>query len=439
MWIARIIGSLLCLVLLVGEGFTQVNIEKTKGGFHAVLIRKFDVKSAGLVRTRNLVGNVRIRGGDSKQVVITMDYFIAAENEKEAQEIFERIGAEVNKNGNQIEIIGKEKYSCCDDYTYLIELPEVFNLDVRTVGGEIQLSQIKGDALLNTAGGDIGIANVTGSLNAETAGGEIIASYIDGITLLRTAGGDVELRNGSTGPFSLSTSGGEIELQEIRGDANVVTAGGNIVARNVNGNLELRTSGGEIILQNVSGVAHIAKTSGGDVRADNVSGRVDLRTAGGELIIRTIRGAVNGHTSGGDVNVFDVFGDVSVSTLGGELQINDVRGRVQGETSGGDVYASLKKGEQLDGPIRLCTSSGSIELQLPEDVKATIQAIVRIENSPRDYDIRSDFRLEVIEEKLEHRFGREMREVRASGKLNGGGFLIELETINGDINIEKVK
>ncbi len=428
----------LSLTILVGNASSQVTFTKERGGYTARSSETFVMAAGGELVMKDLTGDVSISGDAGNLVRLIQEYFFDVGDEADARKAFERCRAAAKQIGNRLEVIG-QKSPWHGDYSaaYEVHVPTNFNAQATTAGGDIQLKGLQGQAILVTAGGDVEASEVNGALTITTAGGDITARAIQGAANLSTAGGDVTLTDGSQGPFALRTSGGDIVAQNIQGDLEASTSGGDVEAREVEGEVDLRTSGGDITLQSVKGNNHRASTSGGDVEAHQVVGNVDLRTSGGEVYAQGVQGSVAGHTSGGDMRIQDISGDVDISTSGGNLEVHDVRGRLAGKTSGGDVIAQVLKGGRLAGPLRLRTSGGEIQLTLPADIQASVSARITIQDDHTDYSVRSDFNLQIEEVAGTGKRGREYQEVLARGDLNGGGPLIELETVNGDIIIDK--
>jgi len=192
---------------------------------------------------------------------------------------------------------------------YTVTVPEKYNLDLSTSGGDIHIGAIEGQAQCRTSGGDIELGAIRGPVNA------------------RTSGGDIELA-GSTGPSDLHTSGGDIE------------------AVNVTGNLKVRTSGGGINLSKIAGEVN-ANTSGGDIRIADVSGPVSAHTSGGTVsaqLAESPKGQSSFKTSGGNVNVTlpaNAAVDVAAKTSGGDVgsdfpgEYNKERNRYSAKLNGG--------------------------------------------------------------------------------------------------------
>ncbi|NOZ56774.1 MAG: hypothetical protein GXO73_08325, partial [Calditrichaeota bacterium] len=80
---------------------------------------------------------------------------------------------------------------------------------------------------------------------------------------------------------------------------------------------------------------------------------------------------------------------------------------------------------------------GDIRLSLPEDLPATIRAVIETRSSSiDDYELRSDFPLEITKRRHAGRRGR--GEIRGVGDINGGGDVIELRTVEGNITIRSL-
>ena len=387
-----------------------------------------------------LIGDLKITGHAEPWVQILQSFWFDVQNESEAGRLLEKYRADVRRIGKRIEVTGASgKFRNGYSINYEVRVPEKFNVKAATTGGDILLRQVEGEIVVNTAGGDITAEAISGKLTGNTAGGDIIGRNLSGKVSLSTAGGDVTLSDGRVGPFTLKTSGGDIKIQAIRGSVDGSTSGGDMEAHDVTGDVKLRTSGGEITMVDVRGTSHDVSTSGGDIDVRDVSGNVQAKTSGGNLSVNRVKGDFYGNTSGGDINVNEVSGDVDVLTSGGVLDLNAITGRLIGKSSGGDVRARVTKGGKLNGPINLKTSGGGIELLLPPDLQARIEARIRVTDFFSDYDVHSDFNLKISEGEVEGKKGRRAFEVTAFGDLNGGGPLIELETVNGDISIEKVR
>ena len=121
----------------------------------------------------------------------------------------------------------------------------------------------------------------------------------------------------------------------------------------------------------------------------------------------------------GSLNVSGVSGEVNASCINGRLEAHNLAGRARLSTINGRLEARF---DQLTGnSVELNSVNGSVELTIPSDSKAELEA------STVSGGINNDFGLHVNH----HQFvGHDLR-----GELGTGGTRIKLENVNGRIEI----
>ena len=201
--------------------------------------------------------------------------------------------------------------------------------------------------------------------------------------------------------LDLKTSGGDIDVAHVEGDANGKTSGGSIKLADLRGPVRMKTSGGDVEAEQIDGNTQL-QTSGGNVVVSSVRGTLDLRTSGGGIRLRSIEGATVAHTSSGNVVAESIRGDVDLETSGGDVKGHGLDGRIRAHTSGGNVTVALT-GENRG--IDATSSGGDITIMLPASARATVDA------STSGGSIVSDLPVTAGE------FG----ERRLKGTINGGG------------------
>jgi DUF4097 and DUF4098 domain-containing protein YvlB len=215
------------------------------------------------------------------------------------------------------------------------------------------------------------------SIDIRTSGGDIKVAQLKGDARGRTSGGDIQVTD-IQGPVDMGTSGGDVRAEQIEGATRLSTSGGDLDIARLKGDLDAKTSGGYIHLDNVVGKV-VARTSSGNVIARGIRGDSELKTSGGD-IRATIDGKIAAHTSGGDVTAELVGANrgISVTSSGGDLTVRvpkDTKAELNAATSGGSVRTELpvtttEMGEhRLTGtingggdPIYARTSGGSIKV-----------------------------------------------------------------------------
>ncbi len=156
-----------------------------------------------------------------------------------------------------------------------------------TSGGDISTGDIKGDLSLNTSGGDIRVGEVTGVAGCSHRRAERSPSIKRENRLLRRRpGGNVQVGD-IGGDAIVSTSGGDINIETVSGGATLSTAGGNINLVSANGIVKAKTAGGDIEMNNIVGSVE-AKTSAGNIRvtlSPSGAGKSRFTTSVGDVML----------------------------------------------------------------------------------------------------------------------------------------------------------
>jgi hypothetical protein len=285
----------------------------------------------------------------------------------------------MTQSGNNITVKYKDRRSHSDHLKFNIKVPAKFNVDIQTSGGSIKQKDV-----------------LTGDFKAESGGGSIEIDHI-------------------IGQVDVETGGGSIKIEKVEGNASMQTGGGSITTGFITGILNVKTGGGSITVRDAGGKVD-ASTGGGSVKVENAKEWIDVSTGGGSV---TVRGAKYG---------------AKVKTGGGSVEMEDITGVVDVSTGGGSIQCELNPGSSGNSQIR--TGGGEIQLTLPENVKAIVEATINLGHGwgrhHKKYSIRSDFKADTYEG------NEESDEIHAVYTLNGGGQKITLETSESDIEIRRI-
>ncbi len=126
-----------------------------------------------------------------------------------------------------------------------------------------------------------------------------------------------------------------------------------------------------------------------------------------------------GRTVNGAISARGIRGRAEAHTVNGTIEV-EATGLTTAETINGGIRATVGDAGWSD-PVKLKTVNGGIEVALPVDTAATVEA------TTVNGDIESDFPLTV-----KGKLGRR----RIEGSIGGGGPLLELETVNGGIELK---
>jgi hypothetical protein len=127
-----------------------------------------------------------------------------------------------------------------------------------------------------------------------------------------------------------------------------------------------------------------------------------------------------GRTVNGGIEARDMPADASAHTVNGDVRL-EAAGVAEGQTVNGEIRASLGRADWT-GALRLNTVNGGIRLELPEGTNASVRA------GTVNGDISTDFPISV-----QGRFSKR----RLDGTIGSGGRQLELETVNGSIELKK--
>ncbi len=123
----------------------------------------------------------------------------------------------------------------------------------------------------------------------------------------------------------------------------------------------------------------------------------------------------------GSIAVDGVQGRLRFHTQNGSVRLNDVGGDVEGETTNGSVTVRVTDANRPARGLRVETTNGSVNLELPQNFSA------RVEASTVNGRIRTDFPITVSGE-----IGKQL-----SFTLGNGGPEIAAKTVNGSIHISR--
>lgn len=117
-------------------------------------------------------------------------------------------------------------------------------------------------------------------------------------------------------------------------------------------------------------------SSAGRIRVDASSGSVTATNGAGRIDVKGFDGPVSARTSVGALDMQDVAGPLQLNSGTGSIYVNGFRGgKLVAETRTGGIHAEA--GAPLDGDVRLKTSTGSINLTVPQESSMRVTAQTR--------------------------------------------------------------
>jgi DUF4097 and DUF4098 domain-containing protein YvlB len=250
----------------------------------------------------NVTGDVIVTGGGGDDVRIDATKRVRT-NEADAQALLQAIQVQITERSGLVEVRTelprRRNWSGGVDYT--IALPNSANVTLRTVSGDLRIS------------------NVRGELRAETVSGDVIASQLGRVRTLKAVSGDIQVTDAEGAELTAGTVSGDvvarnlrvkaIDLESVSGDLRFTDVESDRVnLRTINGDIEYNgrlTRSGRYDMQSHSGDIRLtaAGNPGFDIDANTFSGdiRSDFQLRSGAQLTsagdrrggnRSLRGAV---------------------------------------------------------------------------------------------------------------------------------------------------
>jgi DUF4097 and DUF4098 domain-containing protein YvlB len=159
-----------------------------------------------------------------------------------------------------------------------------------------------------------------------------------------------------------------------------------------------------------------AGSGSGNVIDDGVGENTKLNTGSGNVHATGLKGNFTVGTGSGNVYAEqDGPGDVKAGTGSGNIELKNIKGTLKAETGSGGI----KVGGAPTGPWKLETGSGSVEMW--------------VGNSPMTLDAETGSGSVHSDQEMLTQGSTDRHHV--TGKLNGGGPTVRIETGSGDIRI----
>lgn len=175
------------------------------------------------------------------------------------------------------------------------------------------------------------------------------------------------------------------------------------------------TGSGSMTVERLHGPAKLHSGSG-NITASAIEDRVEAEAGSGSIDLSGIKGDVVAHTGSGHIKVERVA-SVEAHTGSGGMEIVDMKGRLRAEAGSGSIHIEGTP----TGDWKIETGSGEVKLRLAGEA---------------GFDLRAHTGSGVIDTRLPITItGRQARH-ELSGKVRGGGPLVDVRTGSGSVEIE---
>ena len=314
------------------------------------------------IEIQNPRGDVSITAGDSATMEVQAHAVAYADNDAEANKIFASEAAHVTVSGSSVLV--KSEGNSSGRLNLTVALPKSARVTVNAGRGTVTAAGLGSGANITAQHGDIHLNTITGSVQVH-----------------------------------FSTDKGDFSAHQVDGD---ITADGRC------NDLTLSEVHGRIALNgDIFGEAHM----------ENLTGPIHLHTSVTDLEIASLPGDMTLNDE--DLRVTESKGQVRVVTHSKNIDLSQIYGDTYVEDRDGNI--SISPAGTFNVEAKSTRGKGDIELTLPPNVSAAINAFTR------NGDILSDYEVNVPE--------GESKKVALT--VGSGGAKINLSTDVGDVRIKK--
>ncbi|MEO5820616.1 MAG: DUF4097 family beta strand repeat-containing protein [Vicinamibacteraceae bacterium] len=282
-----------------------------------VQVRSFNVGANGSLKLANVAGDVKVTGGAGTEIKVEARIHGKGKTEADARAQFDSVKVDMRQNGNRVDVETTHQRNSRAWVDYTVVVPNGASIDVRTVSGDVFVSDVAGSARAETVSGDV-VATGLGQVAAlRSVSGDVQGTGLssDGAVTFNSVSGDITIKNLKAKSATFETVSGTARVDTCDcGGAQSSSVSGDVVYTGtlVKGGRYVFTShSGDISLMTSSGFELDAATFSGDIRVDGLTGQGDTDRPGPG---RTRRGTVGG---GGAV--------VEAKTFSGDLRVNRPR------------------------------------------------------------------------------------------------------------------
>ncbi len=280
-------------------------------------VRSFNVGANGSLKLANVAGDVKVTGGSGTEIKIEAVVHGKGKTDAEARAQFDSVKVDMRQNGNRVEVETTHQNHSRAWVDYTVVVPTGASVEVRSVSGDVYVSEVGGSARAETVSGDIVATGLAQVAALRSVSGDVRATGLssDGAVSFNSVSGDVMITKlkAKTATFETVSGDARVDGCECGGAQSSSVSGdvGYIGTLAKGGRYVFNSHSGDIVLITPSGFELNAATFSGELRVDGLTGQGDTDRHGPG---RTRRGTVGG---GGAV--------VEAKTFSGDLRINRPR------------------------------------------------------------------------------------------------------------------
>jgi DUF4097 and DUF4098 domain-containing protein YvlB len=363
-------------------------------------------------------GDVEVTGGQGNEIIVKAHKTAWDSSQARADAAVKEMPIEVKQEGNKITVnylpplqgtvIGSSRTNTVD---FSIQVPENTSVQATVKFGEVTLTDVSGEANLDTQFGGVTVSGLKGGLQANANNGDVRAQRIQAgqqDIKLESNFGDLNLEQASAANVDAQTSNGKVTFNDVE----------------ASGYAKLSSQFGDIQFMKGRAASLDAGNDNGTVILEEIvlEGALTAHSRFGDVTVRQVTATGYTLTSGnGDISLSGAQGAVKANTEFGRITIREAQNvtlDLEAKSGGIDFRGSLG-----DGPHILKSEFGDVRMALPKD-------------SALNFDIKTEFGK--LKSDFQVTISGEVDEKHWVGTINNGGASLQIQVNNGNITLEMI-
>jgi hypothetical protein len=237
--------------------------------------RAFPVGKGATLMVSNIGGNIQVTAGSSERIEVeALKHAWAPKAEHAKQRLSDGL-IETYATGNRVEVRVEhgERNGRGVDVEFSVKVPPDTTVDLRTVSGDIRVTNVTGEVRVQSANGNLSLEGTSRLAAVKTVSGGITITNAgsDAQLSLSTVNGDLLVQTLNARALDVNTVNGDVRINEWSGDRAHI--------RTLDGDLDLQTSlvkGGRYEIESHSGSINVSlpEQPGFELEAHTFSGRI---------------------------------------------------------------------------------------------------------------------------------------------------------------------
>ena len=242
-------------------------------------IHAFNVGATGSLKLSNVAGDVKVTGGSGTEIKIEAKIHGKGKTDAEARAQFDSVKVDMRQNGSRVDVETTHERNSRAWVDYTVVVPTGASIDVRTVSGDVIVSEIGGSARAETVSGDVTATGLAQVAALRSVSGDVRATGLSssGAVTFNSVSGDVTVKTLKAGSATFETVSGDARVDGCDcGGAQSSSVSGDVVYTGTlakGGRYNFNSHSGDIVLVTPSGFELDAATYSGDIRVDGLTGQ----------------------------------------------------------------------------------------------------------------------------------------------------------------------